>query len=287
MEENKIDVIAKAKELLLQSPVMKYGITEERIEEAFSKAHMMPTQEALLKEWSPIIKYDGRLDGFNRNHHCYFGPEATPHIVIHEMIHELFSEFDQDGHRVVNGIAKDNSYSQVQLNEGITDYIASKISGENVLHYEREKIVFERIEPLLIKQSGNPEVLFEILSQDKNRINDFVEEFAKPETANKVVNDFQFMNKEKINLAMDEIEKRFNRHHKFEQFKARISSIFHKRKALPPGKNNEKQELSSKKNKVKEFKEEYECEVLYEKNSVHEEEGIEKILVKEDDEQEL
>lgn len=283
MEKSKINIISNAKELLLQSPIMKYGITEERIEEAFSKVHIIPTQEAFLKEWNPIIKYDGRLDGFNRNHHCYFGPRATSHIVIHEILHELFSEFDKNGHRVVNGIAKDNSYSQIQLNEGITDYIASKISGENVAHYEREKIVFERIEPLLIKQSGNPEILFKILSQDKNRINDFIETYAKPEVANKVVNDFQFLNKEKINLAMEHIEKNFNRKHKFEQFKALISSIFHKRKALPPGQINEKQEEISGVNKVKEFKEKYQYEVSGERDIVHEEEEIEKSLDNKED----
>lgn len=238
MKDNNIDVIQRAKELLLESPIMKYGITPERIEQVFTKVHMMTTQEELEKEYNPYKKYDGRLEGFNRNHHCYFGPEATPHVVIHEILHELSSEFDKDGHRTENGIAKDNRYSQILLNEGMIDYLASKISGEEVSHYSREKFVIERLEAMLLKQSGNPDVLFQILLQEKNKINEFIEDFAKPDTAKEMIDRFEFMDKEKINLAMNEIEKRFNRHHKFEQIKARINSIFHRKKALPPGISN-------------------------------------------------
>lgn len=235
MEEGKIDVIQKAKELLLASPVMRYGVTAERLDAVFSNFHMLSTQEELLQEYNPYRKYDGRLDGFNRNHHCYFGPEATPHFVIHEVLHELSSQFDEQGHRTVNGIAKDNSYSQILLNEGMIDYVASKISGEEVLHYAREKTVIARLEPMLLKQSRNPDILFQILLQDKNRINEFIADFAKPEIADKIINRFEFMSTDNINMAMSQIEKRFNRHHTFEQIKAKISSIFHPKKALPPG----------------------------------------------------
>lgn len=242
MEKQNSNVIQRAKELLLASPIMKYGITPEKIEEIFANVHMMPTQEALEKEYNPFGKYDGHLEGFNRNHHCYIGPNATPHVIIHELLHELSSQFDKDGHRIANGIAKDTSYSQILLNEGMIDYLASQISGEKVLHYSTEKIAIARLEPMLIKQSGNPDVLFEILFRDRNRINEFIEKFARPEVADKLVNRFQFMNKDNINDSMDEIEKKFNRYHKFEQIKAKISSIFprinaiiHRKKALPPG----------------------------------------------------
>lgn len=43
MKDNNIDVIQRAKELLLESPIMKYGITPERIEQVFTKVHMMTT----------------------------------------------------------------------------------------------------------------------------------------------------------------------------------------------------------------------------------------------------
>ena len=274
MEEQKFDAVQRAKELILASPIMQYGITLERIEEVFANAHMMPTQEALEKEYNPLQKYDGKLDGFNRNHHSYFGPNATPHVVIHEILHELSSEFDKDGHRTVNGIAKNKSYSQVLLNEGMIDYLASQISREKVFHYSTEKTAIKRLEPMLVKQSGNPEVLFEILFRDRTRINEFIEKFARPEVVDKLGNHFEFMDKDNINNSMDEIEKKFNRHYKFEQIKAKISSLFprinaiiHRKKALPVG---IQQDLTQVENKAKIFREKQKCQIQKYPTSVKE-----------------
>lgn len=258
MSENSTDVVQRAKELLLSSPIMKYGVTEEKIEQLFANVHVFSSQEELLKEYNPFISKGGSLAGFSRNNHCYIGPDATPHIIIHEVLHELSSEFDKQGHRIVNGIARDSSPSQILLNEGMIDYLASKISGEELEQYDREKTVISRLEPLLLKQSGNPDILFQILMQDKNRINEFIEQFAKQETADKLTNKLQFMNKEKITLSMDQIEKSFNKKHKWEQIKARISSIFHRRKALPPATQSAAKETKSK---DKSFRDKYKCDV--------------------------
>lgn len=263
MEQNNLEVLARAKELILASPVMKYGITKEKVEEAFANCHVMQSREALEKEYNPIMRYNGSLKGFNRNHHCYFLPDMTPHVVIHEILHELSSEFDEKGHRKINGIDKKGTYSQVLLNEGIVDFLASKISGENNKIYMREKTVLQALEPLLVKQSGNPEILFKILLKDNNKINEFIQTFAKRETAYTLINEFEYMDYEKISLAMNEIQKRFNKKYRFTQLKARISSIFHRTKLLPSGENilntppeavaieKEEQSITSRENEFK------------------------------------
>lgn len=111
----------------------------------------------------------GNLEGFNRASGSYIAPNATPHTIIHEVLHTLSSEFDKDGHRIKNGIEgdqKENFASQV--NEGLTDYLAAKISGESPRHYIQGHKIFSAIEPLIQKYYNDEEILYNMYFGNKD-----------------------------------------------------------------------------------------------------------------------
>ena len=173
-------ILQEAKEKIYNSPVIKY-VDKEKIERAFSKIHVYETHEEFLRAYGRH-DYDGeRLEGFNRNNGSHISPTATPHTIIHEVLHELSSEFDTDGHRIINGImgqTEENFANQV--NEGLTDYLAAKISGEKPRHYRIGHEFFSRVEPSINKYYCDDEILFKLyLDHDDLKIKDFFDKTLK------------------------------------------------------------------------------------------------------------
>lgn len=173
------DLVNEAKCKIYNSELMKYTTTE-RVEKAFSKIHIYDYITDLLKAYGKSDYDNEKLEGFNRNGESYLGPYATKHTVIHEVLHTLSSKFDSNGHRTVNGIAGDGSLRfSNEINEGITDYIACKISGEKPRNYRQGNRLFSKLEPMMIKYTKDSNILMKIyLNNDVKFMEDFLENFC-------------------------------------------------------------------------------------------------------------
>lgn len=247
------NIIQEAKEKIYNSEIMLY-VTPEQVETAFQKIHLYNSKEEFYRAYGRGDYGNKGLEGFNRSNGSHLNPEeATAHTVIHEVLHALSSEFDKDGHRIKNGIMGDKNQAFAnQVNEGITDYLASQISGEAPRHYIQGHKLFKRLEPMIIKYTQKPYSLMEIyLSNDVAFLESFLNYYGKGNVHNELYERFLFMNDEKLNTMMDKVEKNVNkdfvrreRKQKIEDIISKIKSIFSRKniKMLPEGKNTTSKE---------------------------------------------
>ena len=157
------NIIQDAKYKIYNSEIMLY-VSPEKIEEAIGKIYVFDNKEEFLKTYGRNnYSESDRLEGFNRNNGSYLGPDATVHTAIHEVLHGISSEFDEQGHRIKNGIMGDGSFQFAnQINEGLTDYLASKLSGEAPRHYIQGHKLFAKLGPMIEKYTNNPSSLMQI-----------------------------------------------------------------------------------------------------------------------------
>lgn len=224
------DILAQAKKIVYNSPIMKY-CTEENLNLAFSKIHVIENREDFQKAYGRIISKDDKIEGFNRADGSYMGPDATVHAVIHEVLHAISSKFDNQGHRIQNGIQGEEPYNFAgQINEGATDYIAAKLSGEEPRHYIRGHKLFSRLEPLMIKDTNNPDILIEVyLNNNVEYIKNFFNRYGKKGEFENLYDNFLFMDDSKMDEMFNRIEKNLNRTKRFENIINKIKNIFTKK----------------------------------------------------------
>ena len=207
------NIIQDAKQMIYHSSIVKYvGI--EKIEEAFGKITVFNTQEELLMEHGSDEYKDEKLEGFNRSDGSYLGIYATPHTVIHEMLHGISSEFDTNGHRTKNGLmGEDVKFGFAnQINEGATDYLACKISGEKPRHFIQGHKLFSKLEPILIKYMNDPDILMQIyLQNDVEFLKDFLNYFGKEKTFENLYLKFLYMKDEQLNEMLEIVDKNLNK----------------------------------------------------------------------------
>ena len=240
------NIVQEAKQKIYHSEVMLY-VTPEQVEAAFQKIYIYNNKEEFYSAYGRS-DYGGKgLEGFNRSNGSHINlEEATAHTVIHEVMHALSSEFDKDGHRIKNGIMGDKNQAFAnQVNEGITDYLSAKISGEKIRHYRQGNLFFERLEPLIIKYTKSPSALMKIyLSNDVAFLEEFLNYYGKGNLHEEIYENLLFMNDEKIHNKMDQVEKNLNkdlarkeRREKIQNIINKIKNIFSKKdvKMLPEG----------------------------------------------------
>lgn len=244
------DLVNEAKCKIYNSELMKYTTTE-RVEKAFSKIHIYDYITDLLKEYGKSDYDNEKLEGFNRNGESYLGPYATKHTVIHEVLHTLSSKFDSNGHRTVNGIAGDGSLRfSNEINEGITDYIACKISGEKPRNYRQGNRLFSKLEPMMIKYTKDSNILMKIyLNNDVKFMEDFLENFCGKKLFDEIYNNFLFRRDDEIdallkpiNKNLDKYLKKMERKNKWINLISRFKNTMlkNKAKALPISNSKEK-----------------------------------------------
>ena len=207
------DLVNEAKCKIYNSELMKYTTTE-RVEKAFSKIHIYDYITDLLKEYGKSDYDNEKLEGFNRNGESYLGPYATKHTVIHEVLHTLSSKFDSNGHRTVNGIAGDGSLRfSNEINEGITDYIACKISGEKPRNYRQGNRLFSKLEPMMIKYTKDSNILMKIyLNNDVKFMEDFLENFCGKKSFDEIYYYFLFRRDDEIDALLKPIGKNLDKY---------------------------------------------------------------------------
>lgn len=244
------DLVNEAKCKIYNSELMKYTTTE-RVEKAFSKIHIYDYITDLLKEYGKSDYDNEKLEGFNRNGESYLGPYATKHTVIHEVLHTLSSKFDSNGHRTVNGIAGDGSLRfSNEINEGITDYIACKISGEKPRNYRQGNRLFSKLEPMMIKYTKDSNILMKIyLNNDVKFMEDFLENFCGKKSFDEIYNNFLFWRDDEIDALLKPIDKNLDKYLKKMERKNKWINLIsrfkntmlkNKAKALPVSNSKEK-----------------------------------------------
>lgn len=244
------DFVNEAKCKIYNSELMKYTTTE-RVEQAFSKIHIYDYITDLLKEYGKSDYDNEKLEGFNRNGESYLGPYATKHTVIHEVLHTLSSKFDSNGHRTVNGIAGDGSLRfSNEINEGITDYIACKISGEKPRNYRQGNRLFSKLEPMMIKYTKDSNILMKIyLNNDVKFMEDFLENFCGKKSFDEIYNNFLFRRDDEIDALLKPIDKNLDKYLKKMERKNKWINLIsrfknkmlkNKAKALPVSNSKEK-----------------------------------------------
>ena len=244
------DLVNEAKCKIYNSELMKYTTTE-RVEKAFSKIHIYDHITDLLKEYGKSDYDNEKLEGFNRNGESYLGPYATKHTVIHEVLHTLSSKFDSNGHRTVNGIAGDGSLRfSNEINEGITDYIACKISGEKPRNYRQGNRLFSKLEPMMIKYTKDSNILMKIyLNNDVKFMEDFLENFCGKKSFDEIYNNFLFRRDDEIDALLKPIDKNLDKYLKKMERKNKWINLIsrfkntmlkNKAKALPISNSKEK-----------------------------------------------
>lgn len=231
------NIVKQAKQIICNSEIMLY-VAPQKINEAFKNIFLYENKEDFLQAYGKNNYNSGILEGFNRNGKNYIGPDATAHTVIHEVLHGLSSEFDEQGHRIKNGIMGDGSLRFAnQVNEGLTDYLAAKLSGEYPRHYMQGHKLFLQLEPMLVKYTKDENVLMQVyMNNDTQFLHKFLNYYGKDNTFENLYENFLFMNDDKIDEMLQNVNKNLNKHlkkrarkEKFNNFINKVKNIFTKK----------------------------------------------------------
>lgn len=229
-----MNIVQQAKSIIYNSSIMQY-IPQDKIEEAFSHIYVYDNKEDFLREYGrDDFDKNDRLEGFNRSKGSYLGPDATVHTVIHEVLHGISSKFDEQGHRIENGIQGNyNLQFAGQVNEGITDYLSVKLSGEKPRHYIQGHKLFSMLEPMMAEYTKNPDILMQIyLNKDVNFIHDFLNYFGKENTFEQLYGKFLFMRDNELENMMQGVKKGLHKYTKKRERKEKINNLGNKIKEL-------------------------------------------------------
>lgn len=218
-------ILEDARKKIYNSGVTRF-VSKEKIDEALKNIVIYENKADFYKSFGSNEYDGGVLEGFNRNGISYLSPEATAHTVIHEVLHTLSSKFDEKGHRIVNGISAEGKYNfSNQMNEGATDYLASKISGESPRNYIQGHKLFSKLEPQLIRFSDNQDVLMQMYLQNNvDFFNKFMDKFAGKNEFENLYTNFLFMNDQKVDKMILKIKNNLNKY----MFKKKIICKFRK-----------------------------------------------------------
>lgn len=244
-----VEKIEYAKKLIINSKISKF-VSLEKIEKSFKRIHLYNNIDEFMKEYGK--KYDGKLEGFNRSNGSHISPESTIHTIIHEILHELSSKFDENNHRIENGIQGKEEYNfSDQVNEGLTDYLAGKISGEAPRHYLIGNYFFKGLDKCISKYYDE-DILLEIyLNKDDKKIKQFLDKFGGNGASKKIYNEFLFLDKEKIDIILKRIERNVN----IEILKQNIKNKFKMSLRV-----NESKSHNNKKTEKSQIEKNHECE---------------------------
>jgi len=212
-----------AKDKIYNSSIIKY-INKEQVEEVLKKIHIIQDENEFYKEYG--INWEGK-EGFHNVNGIFIGPKGTPHTIIHELLHELSSEFDKDGQRIKNGIQGSERYNFAnQVNEGLTDYLACKISGEKPRLYLAGNKLFSGLEPNMIKYYNDEDILMKTyLENDNKKLKEFLSINGKENTYEEIYEELLFLSDKRIEEITNEVSKRVDKNIKRDNRKNTIKNI--------------------------------------------------------------
>ena len=254
-------ILDEAKEKIYKSSIVKY-VSKEKIEEAFKRIHIYENEEEFYKIYGKPKEEGDFLEGFNRSEGSHIGPNATPHTIIHEVLHFLSSEFDKNGHRINNGLMGDVKFGNFanQVNEGITDFLACKISGEKPRHYLRGNKIFESLEPEIQRFYEDDNILFQLyLEHNDLEFKKFLNfSLSKSGGSKEFYDNFLFYSDKKIEKMKKEMNKSVKKEKGFfKKIIKKFKSIFQKKDIKYLNSGSENNQFINATDKHKKFLEAY------------------------------
>lgn len=102
-----------------------------------------------------------------------------------------------------------------------------------------KKIVFDRLEPMMISYTGNPEILLEALLKKESTVHEFVEEFADIKTADIILNSIRDCGMEKLEKGFKKMERKVKMQSTLNKVKERIKNTFNKKRIKTIDSSNE------------------------------------------------
>lgn len=200
-----MDIKEKAIQLIYQSPIINYFNIEE-IEKGLENIYIITDYGEFKDKYFKATgeRYCGILEGFQNSSGIYIGPQASPHTIIHELLHDLSSKFDENNHRTLNGImGKSQNQSKIYfgliLNEGLTDYLAAKISHEEPRHYINGHHLFSNLESSMVDYFEDPEILFSIyFNNNVELFKEFLDTTVRKGAGQLLYEKFNFMDNDEI-----------------------------------------------------------------------------------------
>lgn len=102
-----------------------------------------------------------------------------------------------------------------------------------------KKIVFDRLEPMMISYTGNPEILLEALLKKESTVHEFVEEFADTKTGNLILNSVRDCETKVLEKGFKRMERKVKMQCTLNKVKERIENIFNNKKIKTIDSSNE------------------------------------------------
>lgn len=250
MEDN---IISSAKKLMMNSSIIKIRDKKE-IEKVLENAYLFPMEKDFYDEYGKHdfnYSYD-RLEGFNKNGKIYLNPMfATPHSVIHHALHVLSSKYNENGEKVADGIQLDTeNWREKMLNEGLTDYLARKISKEETRAYKAGNYFFENMDKITTKRYNEDYLMKIYLTNNQEKLRNFFREYGGEEIEESVFKRKGILGKKEIEQYLCKIDKKVDKEIKQEKIINKIKKIFR------ISSNRQLAEKNDRKNEEKEKNEE-------------------------------
>lgn len=203
--------LEEAKQYFMNSNIANL-VSEDKINKAIDNSYVCGSEKELydLYQSKTGTEYDGTLKGFNNGSKNYFPPDFTPHAAIHETLHTLSSTFNEEGRRLVNGIeVKDTVFGRF-VNEGLTEYLTTKICNEPPEAYSIEVSFFKNIDENFSKYFESDMALEDMYINNKtDMLKEFVNLSLNKEDINfdDICNNFLFYDQEKMDSIAGKINK--------------------------------------------------------------------------------
>lgn len=93
-----------------------------------------------------------------------------------------------------------------------------------------KKLVFDRLEPMIISYTGNQEILLKALLKKESTVHEFVEEFADIKTANLILNSIKDCGMEELEKGLKKMERKVKMQCAINKLKERVGNFFNKKK---------------------------------------------------------
>lgn len=250
--------LQKTKEYIMSSNIANF-VSEDKIDNAIDNSYICSSKNELyeLYESKTGIEYDGILKGFNNGSKNYFPPDFTLHAAIHETLHTLSSTFDENGKRLKNGIEVKGTNFGRFVNEGLTEYLTTKICNEPPEAYSIEVSFFKNIDENFSKYFESDMALEDMYINNKmDMLKEFVNLSLNKEDINfdDICNNFLFYDQEKMDSIASKINKGAKKILKRREFDKKHPTLSKIRNKL--FKNDNKLMLSASENSGDNFPEE-------------------------------
>lgn len=251
-----LDIKQRAKQLVEEAGILKYT-DKERFEQLFSNIHILETNRQLQEKQEIFPSSSENNEAFSENGHIFAGPEATPHTLIRELLRELSIKTNKRGTILYSGIMEDlKSGGEIELNNGLIEYLATKISGEGSNYHYISKTVFRELEEVMSEYAKESDILIKTLLKNESFIQKFIRKFSKIDTANDLLYGLYYLDYESVVQDVQEVKKRYSRYTIKEKIKNKIKYMLFpkKRKELLLPEGQESREQKWRKSQVAELK---------------------------------